>query len=137
MVEVARNDVQGLLDRAKGGDPVELLLESPSANAWVRLYQSWAWILLMRALRPCLALGAGAQAALNLRAHVAQLGGRAWPPTKPILVLVIEMVACPLLGVFFIGGSLGSSDAWSLAFGSFFGAGLSGWGMLTTLLMAV
>ena len=113
------------------------MLEAPSANAWVRLYQSWAWVLLMRALRPCLALGAGAQAALNLRAHVAHLGGRVWPPTKPILVLVIEMVVCPILGVLYISGFLWSSDAWSLAFGSFFGTGLSGWGMLTTLLMAV
>ena len=137
MLQAEWDDVRKLNDASRAGLRVSLLL-APSENEWVLFWSSWPWVFILRVVMPLLGLATGARAASNLRDHVA-LGGRGvlWPPTKPIVVLAVEMLVCPTLAVVYAGGPHGSSSVWSLATTRFFFTGLAGWGLFTTLLMAM
>ena len=142
MLQVGWDDVRKLhalddAERARGARGVRLLL-APSENEWVLFWASWPWVLFIRVVMPLLAFATGFRAAGNLRAHV-ELGGRGalWPPTKPVVVLCVEMVVCPILGVVYAGGPHGSSSVWDLSATRFFFTGLAGFGLFTTLLMAM
>ena len=137
MLEAAADDAQQLMEHIADGRPALMIL-APDANAWRRMWRGWAWILVMRTLLPAVGLATGARALANLRAHV-QVGGRAvlWPPTKPVVVMMTEVLACPVLSVWFSCGVDGSSDLASGPATSFFSSGLSGLGFFTTFVMAV
>ena len=137
MLEAAADDAQQLMEHIADGQPALMIL-APDANAWRRMWRGWAWILVMRTLLPAVGLATGARALANLRAHV-QVGGRAvlWPPTKPVVVMMTEVLACPVLSVWFSCGVDGSSDLASGPATAFFSSGLSGLGFFTTFVMAV
>ena len=103
----------------------------PTANPWRRMWRSWPWWLVMRGLMPAASFTAGAAAFTNLRAHL-RVGGKAWPPSKPVLVLAVELVASPLLGFFLLGGTFDAAT-WSAAVNRFFMTQLAGCGLFTTL----
>ena len=137
MMQVAWSDVRDLMEAAHGNETVSLLLE-PSENTFLPFWHSLPWLLAMRGLMPLVGFSAGALALRNLREHV-RFGGRRilWPPTKPIMVLVSEMVVCPILGAFYLGGPQGSTDIFSIHASRFFFTFLMGWSLFTTLIMAV
>ena len=137
IVEAALADMQGLLALARNDEAVSLVLE-PSTNEWLPLFRNWLWITVGRVLPSLLGFTAGVRAYTNLRAHV-RLGGASvlWPPTRPVVVLVTEMLVCPVLGVSAAGGVNLTSDVWSTSTALFMFTGLTGFGLFTTLLMAV
>ena len=136
-LEAAADDAQQLMKRIADGRPAFMIL-TPDANAWRRMWGGLPWILVMRTLLPAVGFATGARALANLRAHV-QVGGKGvlWPPTKPVIVLLTEVLTCPVLSVWFICGVDGSSDLASGPAISFFSSGLSGLGFFTTFMMAV
>ena len=137
MLQVAFKDVRDLIEAARAGVTVSFLLE-PTENKFLLLYRGWWYILVIRGLMPLLGFTTGALALKNLRAHV-RLGGRSilYPPTKPVMVLVSEMLVCPVLGVVTLCGPHGSNDAWTITTRRFFASMLTGWSLFTTLIMAV
>ena len=142
-LQLTEADVRPLLASMRAGETVSLILE-PTENAWLRLWQGWPWIVVMRALVPSLAFTAGAMAVINLRAHLL-LGRRLdsesvrvhCPPPKPVTVLAAEALVCPALGVFYMVGPYWSSAIWPAWCHRLGFSGLSGWGLWTTAMMAV
>ena len=133
-LEISLSSESALKKLASGGETIRVLLTPTQPNRWVATANHPAVFFIMRVILPVVGLWTGWLAYPGLRQRFYTHG---WRLNEPFLVLAIEFVVCPLIGLVRALSGFFASDMLPWTFQWFMRNSFSGIGVFTTLTMVM